>query len=60
MIDFLTGFIFCWVLLGAFTVGGLRRDWHEHEGFWVVLTLPMLPLCWAIYFIASLIQGREE
>lgn len=59
MIDFLTGFIFCWVLLGVFVVGGLRCGWHEKEGFWVVLALPMLPICWAVYFIAGLIWKED-
>ena len=59
MIDFITGFIFCWFLVGAFAIGGLLREWPKREIFWIVLALPALPFYWALYWITDLIRRGE-
>ena len=49
--EFFVGFLFAWVLLGAFAIGGVYRDWYYREWFWVILSLPVIPLLWVVCWL---------
>lgn len=47
--DFFTGFLCAWFLLGCFALIGLDRDWYlTKAGFWAVLSFPAMPVAWLV------------
>lgn len=50
--EFIYGFLFGWFVLGCFAFLGLSRGWEVRStGFWVLLTLPAIPLVWFVVTI---------
>lgn len=55
--EFIYGFLFGWFLLGCLAVVGLERDWHtERVGFWVLLSLPAIPVVWLVFWLRDLFR----
>lgn len=53
MLNFLIGFLVCWLLVSIFAVIGEAKDWYMKDFFWWVLAFPIvLP----VYLITRIIR----
>ena len=55
--EFINGFLCAWFLLGCLALVGLEREWHLHKvGFWMLLSLPAIPLAWVVLQLRDLFR----
>lgn len=51
MIEFISGFLLCWFILGAFGLLGNTLHWEDDDRFWMVISFPILLIAAPLIFV---------